>query len=290
MPARSSTAAAIPRSRSRSRSRAARSAARRCRRAPRPARMRRSRSATAGTRYGGRGVRQAVEAVNGEIFDALSGFDAADQLALDRTLIELDGTAEQGAARRQRDPRRQPRRRQGRRRRARPAALPLCRRRLRPHPAGADDEHRQWRRPCRQPDRHPGIHDHAGRRRLGRRGDPRRRRDLPRSAQKARRRRPQHQCRRRGRVRAEPRLGRCGARLHHAGDRGGRLSSRATTWCWRSTRPRASSIATAPIALEGQDARCRRLGRLLARSGRRAIRSSRSRTAWPRTIGTAGSR
>jgi enolase len=45
-----------------------------------------------GTRYGGRGVRQAVDAVNGEIFDALSGFDAADQLTIDRTLIELDGT------------------------------------------------------------------------------------------------------------------------------------------------------------------------------------------------------
>jgi enolase 1/2/3 len=45
-----------------------------------------------GARYGGRGVRQAVEAVNGEIFDALSGFDAADQLAIDRTLIDLDGT------------------------------------------------------------------------------------------------------------------------------------------------------------------------------------------------------
>jgi enolase len=45
-----------------------------------------------GTRYGGRGVREAVGAVNGEIFDALSGFDAADQLAIDRTLIELDGT------------------------------------------------------------------------------------------------------------------------------------------------------------------------------------------------------
>jgi enolase len=43
-------------------------------------------------RYGGRGVLQAVGAVNGEIFDALSGFDAADQLAIDRTLIELDGT------------------------------------------------------------------------------------------------------------------------------------------------------------------------------------------------------
>src|SRR5437588_7813938 len=44
------------------------------------------------SRYGGKGVRQAVDAVNGEIFDALSGRDVEEQLALDRTLIELDGT------------------------------------------------------------------------------------------------------------------------------------------------------------------------------------------------------
>ncbi|HEX8232244.1 MAG TPA: phosphopyruvate hydratase [Caulobacteraceae bacterium] len=43
-------------------------------------------------RYGGKGVRQAVEAVNGEIFDALSGFDAEDQTRIDRLLIELDGS------------------------------------------------------------------------------------------------------------------------------------------------------------------------------------------------------
>jgi enolase len=43
-------------------------------------------------RYGGKGVKKAVEGVNGEIFDALSGFDAADQAGLDRALIELDGT------------------------------------------------------------------------------------------------------------------------------------------------------------------------------------------------------
>jgi enolase len=49
-----------------------------------------------GARYGGKGVREAVGAVNGEIFDALSGFDAADQLAIDRTLIELDGTPNKG--------------------------------------------------------------------------------------------------------------------------------------------------------------------------------------------------
>ncbi|MBA4792629.1 phosphopyruvate hydratase [Phenylobacterium sp.] len=43
-------------------------------------------------RYLGKGVQQAVDAVNGEIFDALSGFDAEDQRRLDVTLIELDGT------------------------------------------------------------------------------------------------------------------------------------------------------------------------------------------------------
>jgi len=45
-------------------------------------------------RYGGKGVRKAVEAVNGEIFDALSGIDAEDQLHIDRLLIRLDGTAD----------------------------------------------------------------------------------------------------------------------------------------------------------------------------------------------------
>ncbi len=43
-------------------------------------------------RYGGKGVLHAVEAVNGEIFDALSGFDAEDQRRLDTALINLDGT------------------------------------------------------------------------------------------------------------------------------------------------------------------------------------------------------
>jgi enolase len=45
------------------------------------------------TRYGGKGVLAAVDAVNGEIFDALAGFDAADQRRLDMRMIELDGTA-----------------------------------------------------------------------------------------------------------------------------------------------------------------------------------------------------
>ena len=49
-----------------------------------------------GSRYGGMGVRKAVEAVNGELFDALSGLDATDQQAIDRTMIDLDGTADKG--------------------------------------------------------------------------------------------------------------------------------------------------------------------------------------------------
>jgi enolase len=43
-------------------------------------------------RYLGKGVQQAVDAVNGEIYDALSGVDAEDQRRLDSMLIELDGT------------------------------------------------------------------------------------------------------------------------------------------------------------------------------------------------------
>src|SRR5436305_10052402 len=43
-------------------------------------------------RYGGKGVTKAVDAVNGEIFDALSGMDALEQEAIDRTMLALDGT------------------------------------------------------------------------------------------------------------------------------------------------------------------------------------------------------
>jgi enolase len=47
-------------------------------------------------RYGGKGVLNAVEAVNHEIFDVLSGLDAEDQVAIDRSLVELDGTDNKG--------------------------------------------------------------------------------------------------------------------------------------------------------------------------------------------------
>ena len=42
--------------------------------------------------YLGKGVLNAVSSVNGEIAEALSGLDAADQAALDRVLVDLDGT------------------------------------------------------------------------------------------------------------------------------------------------------------------------------------------------------
>jgi enolase 1/2/3 len=43
--------------------------------------------------YGGKGVLQAVDAVNGELTDAVLGRDAREQVALDQAMIELDGTA-----------------------------------------------------------------------------------------------------------------------------------------------------------------------------------------------------
>ncbi|GGO90278.1 phosphopyruvate hydratase [Stakelama pacifica] len=48
------------------------------------------------SRYMGKGVSQAVEAVNGEIAEALLGLDAEDQLDLDQVMIDLDGTENKG--------------------------------------------------------------------------------------------------------------------------------------------------------------------------------------------------
>ena len=45
-----------------------------------------------GARYGGKGVKKAVDAVNGEIFDAVCGLEAEEQVRLDNILCTLDGT------------------------------------------------------------------------------------------------------------------------------------------------------------------------------------------------------
>ena len=48
------------------------------------------------SRYKGKGVRDAVAAVNGEIMDAITGMDATEQEAIDAAMIELDGTPNKG--------------------------------------------------------------------------------------------------------------------------------------------------------------------------------------------------
>ena len=208
-------------------------------------------------RYLGKGVLKAVDAVNGEIFDALSGMDARDQRRIDDALMKLDGTPNKGrlganailgvslavakAA-------------------AETSALPLYRylggRQCAPA-AGADDEHHQRRGARRQPHRHPGVHDHAGRR-----GDLRGRRahgrgDLPHPAQGPQGRRPHHQRRRRGRLRAQPQVGRGGARLHHEVDRGGRLQ--AGRGRGAGARLRGHRV------LQGRQVRARRRGQVARR-------------------------
>lgn len=47
-------------------------------------------------RYKGKGVLEAVAAVNGEIAEAILGFDATEQVAIDLAMIELDGTENKG--------------------------------------------------------------------------------------------------------------------------------------------------------------------------------------------------
>jgi enolase len=104
-------------------------------------------------RYGGKGVLKAVENVNGEIADAVTGLDA--------TMIDLDGTPNKAEAGRQRHARRSrwpcPRRRRS----LRPAPLPLPRRRRRQDPARAHAQHPQRRQARRQHRRLPGVHDPA---------------------------------------------------------------------------------------------------------------------------------
>ncbi|WP_180897177.1 phosphopyruvate hydratase [Martelella soudanensis] len=49
-----------------------------------------------GERYLGKGVEKAVDAVNNEILEAIVGLDAENQMEIDQTMIELDGTSNKG--------------------------------------------------------------------------------------------------------------------------------------------------------------------------------------------------
>src|SRR5579864_2375181 len=48
------------------------------------------------SRYQGKGTRQAVGHVNGEIAQAVTGYNALNQAELDRVMIDLDGTPNKG--------------------------------------------------------------------------------------------------------------------------------------------------------------------------------------------------
>ena len=177
-------------------------------------------------RYGGKGVRRAVEAVNGPICDALTGLAATDQIRIDHTLIALDGTANKGrlganailgaslatakAA-------------------AQSLGTPLYRyvggvsARTLPVPmmniinGGAHADN-----PI---DIQEFMIMPVGAETLSR-GRPHRRRGVPRAEEGPRQGRAQHRGRRRGRLRAEPQLDHRSPRLRHEVDRDRRLQAR----------------------------------------------------------------
>ena len=213
--------------------------------ARRPARARRSTCATAARRSAATTCEQAVAAVNEEIAPALSGLDAADQAAVDRRLIELDGTpnkarlggnatiavsmavahAAAAAARR--------------------AALALSRSGPTPRAAAAGDPDLRRRRACRAAGRRPGLHGGLPGRRELRRGAGVDRRGLSRRRPADGRGRQAQGRRRRGRLLAGLRDQRGGARDADAGDRARRASRPASRSRSRSTSPPRSSAATA---------------------------------------------
>ena len=96
--------------------------------------------------YQGKGVLNAVKAVNEEIAPKVIGMDASDQRALDETMIELDGTPNKGRLGANAILGVSPGRSVRFRRVRGSAAVPLHRRHQRPHPAGPEHEHHErWR-------------------------------------------------------------------------------------------------------------------------------------------------
>ena len=156
--------------------------------------------------------------------------------------------AQQGRARRERDPRRLARRRPRRGRQRRPAAVPLPGRSERAPAAHPDDERDQRRRARRQRAGPAGVHADARRRGLVLRGPALGGGVLPCAPRPAEGQGPRHRRRRRGRVRARacrpaPRRASCCCRRSRSPG-----SSRAPRWRSRWTPRRASSTATAPTA------------------------------------------
>ena len=203
-------------------------------------------------RFGGKGVRRAVEAVNGPICDALTGLAATDQTRIDRTLIALDGTANKGrlganailgaslaAAKAA----------------AQSLGTPLYRyvggvsARTLPVPmmniinGGAHADN-----PI---DIQEFMIMPVGAETLSR-GGPHRRRGVPRAEEGPRQGRPQHRGRRRGRLRAEPLLDDRSARLRDEERSRPPASSPARTSTSRSTAPRPSTSEGGVYDMQGE--------------------------------------
>ena len=174
-------------------------------------------------RYLGKGVEKAVANVDDKIVDQLIGYEASEQRLIDQKMLDLDGTARQVGAGRERHPRRLAGGGEGRRRQRRAEPVPLPGRPERAPAAGADDEHPQRWRARRLERRHPGVHDRADRRAHVPRGAALRRGGLPRAEVGAEEEGPVHRAGRRGRLRAEPADQRRGARPDRRGGREGRL-------------------------------------------------------------------
>ena len=158
------------------------------------------------SRYMGKGVLEAVAAVNGEIAEALVGSDATEQEAIDALLCEIDGTENKGrlganailgvslaTAKAAADYTSQPLYRYVGGTAAHVLPVPMM-------------NIINGGRACRQPDRHPGIHDHAGLGLLHRRGRADGRRGVPHAEERAVGGGPVHGDRRRGRLRAQSQL------------------------------------------------------------------------------------
>jgi enolase len=114
------------------------------------------------SRYGGKGVSQAVTAVLDTIGPELVGIEASEQRIVDQVLLDLDGTPTRaGSAPTPCSASAWPS--PARRGLERAAAVPLRRRAERAPAAGADAQHPQRRLARRHQRRRPGVHDRPDR-------------------------------------------------------------------------------------------------------------------------------
>ncbi len=209
------------------------------------------------SRYLGKGVRKAVDAVNGEIFDALAGMEAEEQVQIDQTMIDLDGTPNKSrlganailgvslaVAKAAAESFDMPLYRYVGGTSARTLPVPMMN--IINGGVHADnpiDFQEFMIMPVGAPSFSEALRMGVG--------------DLPHPEEGAARRRPQHQCRRRGRFCAQPADRPDEAlELHHEGDRKGRLQARRATSCWRSIPPPPNSSRTASMSMKAKAKAC----------------------------------